>query len=1724
MRSKGLVLIFLGLAIGLLKWTSHTGAQANGLVAAYGFNEGSGGVVVDSSGNNLTGTIVGASWTTQGKYANALSFNGTSNYIDLGNPAALQLTGSMTIEAWINAAANPPDDGQIVAKANDTSGWQFKTSPDTGPHTFGVGVTNSSGMAQRYSSSTRSLNTWYHVAGVYNASTSSLDIYVNGGLNNGTLRGTIAANQLNSAVNVNIGRRTGGYYFNGLIDEVRIYNRALSAAEVVADMNTPIGGTPPPDTIPPSVSINTPTDGAPVTGTITVSATASDNNGVAGVQFLLDGAALGSEALSAPFSTQWNTALATLGSHTLTAVARDFAGNTSPSAPVTVTVSNPTPAQIGQWSAVANWPTVAVHAVLLTTGNVLAWTDYTINEGAQIWRPATNTFTAVPWNSVNLFCAGHAYMADGRLMVVGGTLANTDDYGPRDTTFFDPVTEKWSAGPLMLTGRYYPTLTTMPDGRLIVQGGTVNCVSCVANNPEIYNPATNAWTQINSPMPFRYYPHSFVLPDGRILVTSQDDQAISSKVLNLQTNAWSTVDPAVRDGHSAVMYVPGKVMKAGTATSDNPGHPSAATTYVMDATQPSPVWQATAPMANPRSFLNLTMLPDGQVLATGGSTTTDPANFSTAVYPAEIWSPTTMTWTTLASMQKPRLYHSTAVLLPDARVLVAGGGRQNGRSQPDPKDQPNAEIFSPPYLFKGPRPVISSAPSLIPYGNTFFVATPDGARVASAALIPPAAVTHAFNENQRFVPLTFQVVANGLNIQGPANSNIAPPGPYMLFLVDTNGVPSVAPFVRLPAPGEDSQSPTAPSGLSASASLGSVALTWSASTDNVGVTGYNVHRELVSGFTPSTANRIGQTAATSFTDTAFTSSGTYYYRVTAQDARGNVSAPSNDAVATVTLDTAAPTVAITSPANNSTVSGSVTLTATATDNVAVSGVQFLLDGANLGAENSGPGPSYSFSWTSTTVANGVHTLSARARDGAGNSSVASVSLTVANAAPSGLVAAYSFNEGSGSTVTDVSGHNITGTISGAAWTAGGRYGNALVFNGSTSFVDLGNPAALQLTGSMTIEAWINATANPPDDGQIVAKSNDTSGWQFKTSPDTGPHTFGMGLRGSSGLVQRYSSTVRSLNTWYHVAGVYNAAAGTLDTYVNGNIANGTLSGVIPASQLNSTVNVNIGRRTGGYYFNGIIDEIRIYNRALSQAEVAIDMNTPVGGTPPPNDTTPPIVSLTSPVGGATVSGAVSVAASASDDVSMAGVQFLLDGAGLGAEVSGPGPSYTLNWTTTTASNGTHTLAARARDAANNTTTSPAITVTVSNVDSTPPTVSLTAPSNGATVTGTTVISATATDNTAIAGVQFLLDGANLGSEVAGSGPGFTFNWNTTTVSIGSHTLAARARDTANNTTTTPAITVTVAAPDTVPPSVSLTAPASGAAVSGSVVLTATAIDNAAMAGVTFLLDGASLGTEVAGSGPNYSYTWNTATASNGAHTLSARARDSANNTAVATNVGVTVANTAPGGVLVSYSFNQGSGTTAPDGSGNGVTGTISGATWTADGKYGNALAFNGSNAYVNLGTPAVLSGTGNMSWTAWVKATATPADDGQIIAKSNNSNGWQFKTSPDTGPHTFAIGVSSGGAFAQRNSSTIRALNTWYHVAGVYNATTRTLDIYVNGVLDNGILSGTVPASMTVPNVAVNIGRRSGGYYFAGVIDDLRVYNRALSQAEIQAIMNTPLP
>jgi hypothetical protein len=285
------------------------------------------------------------------------------------------------------------------------------------------------------------------------------------------------------------------------------------------------------------------------------------------------------------------------------------------------------------------------------------------------------------------------------------------------------------------------------------------------------------------------------LPDGRVLVAGTQEHPIVSHVLNLNTLTWTPVGGPARDGGSSAMYLPDKILKMGTSTDpDLATRPSSATAYVLDMTQTFPTWRQVASMAFPRCYHTTTLLPDGNVLVTGGATTTGAVDITHAVRPAELWSPVTETWTTLASMAAPRLYHSEAVLLPDGRVEVSGGGRFDDLSRS--ADQFNVEFFAPPYLFKGTRPVITSAPSRLSYGQKFVVQTPDAGRIAKVSLIRFGSVTHTNNMSQSFVPLSFSVGTGSLTVTAPVNANLAPGGNYMLFIVDTNAVPSAAAVVH----------------------------------------------------------------------------------------------------------------------------------------------------------------------------------------------------------------------------------------------------------------------------------------------------------------------------------------------------------------------------------------------------------------------------------------------------------------------------------------------------------------------------------------------------------------------------------------------------------------------------------------------------------------------------------------------------------------------------------------------------------------------------------------------------------------------------------------------------------------------------------------------------------------------------------------------------------------
>jgi hypothetical protein len=507
---------------------------------------------------------------------------------------------------------------------------------------------------------------------------------------------------------------------------------------------------------------------------------------------------------------------------------------------------------------------------------------------------------------------------------------------------------------------------------------------------------------------------------------------------------------------------------------------------------------------------------------------------------------------------------------------------------------------------------------------------------------------------------------------------------------------------------------------------------------------------------------------------------------------------------------------------------------------------------------------------------------------------------ITEAATPNLVAAYGFNETSGTTATDSSGLNNSGTLNGATRTATAKFGNALSFNGTSNYVSIPDASSLDLTTGMTLEAWVRPS-NLTGWKTVMVKERSTS-FTYALSANNNNTTVAnqrpdarVRTNGSTKTITGTSKL--ALNTWTHIATTYDGA--TFKLFINGvQVQSSAVTGLITTT----TNPLDIGGSPVlGQYFTGQIDEVRIYNRALTTTEIQTDMNTPV--QPPTPDTIAPTVSLTAPADGASVLGTVAVSANSTDNVGVSGVQFNLDGNNLGTEdTSAP---YSVSWNSTTVADGSHTLLAVSRDAAGNRATSTPVTVTVANADTVAPTISITSPIDGGTATGTIQIAANASDNRGVVGIQFAVDGINLGAEDTTSPYGI--NWNTALATNDIHTITARARDAAGNVSTS-TISVTVNNPiDTTAPSVSVTSPTDGATIIGTATLSANATDDFGVVGVQFQVDGLNVGTEDTTS--PYSMTWNSSSVADGPHTITAFAHDAAGNYATSSVATITVQNT-----------------------------------------------------------------------------------------------------------------------------------------------------------------------------------------------------------------------
>jgi hypothetical protein len=510
-----------------------------------------------------------------------------------------------------------------------------------------------------------------------------------------------------------------------------------------------------------------------------------------------------------------------------------------------------TPSDGGRWEILPESSQVlAVHAALLPTGQVLYFSgsehDQDRNaagdvDHSRVWDPATGIVHVVGSPAHDLFCCGQALLGDGRLLAAGGTQewSNVpipgDPHGHaglghfrglRNATVFDGggggTAGAWTPVSPMLPergrttggGRWYPTLVTLPNGRVLAMSGHPEKSDSRHNNDSLETfspqPAPNgAWHDegdlVGAP---GAYPRLHVLPDGRVLSTTPIQGA--TRAWNPTSGLWSQVAPPLdaavwggfgtssvllplrpEDGYQARVLVTG-----------------AATPRRLDLAAGTPTWQDTAPRSLPgspvRQHSYVVLLPDASVLVIGGSRS---SNDSDAVRTAERYDPATDRWESLATAAVPRLYHSVALLLPDGRVWTCGSNHDCKQSYHDvPPTRPDnrelrMEVFRPPYLFQGPQPKILDAPDTLDCGTEFEVKTPEAVHAGRVALLRCGSVTHAFDSDQRYVGLPVHGRhGNRLNVGAPPDNSVAPPGLYMLFVVDRHGIPSRAHLLRVSGP------------------------------------------------------------------------------------------------------------------------------------------------------------------------------------------------------------------------------------------------------------------------------------------------------------------------------------------------------------------------------------------------------------------------------------------------------------------------------------------------------------------------------------------------------------------------------------------------------------------------------------------------------------------------------------------------------------------------------------------------------------------------------------------------------------------------------------------------------------------------------------------------------------------------------------------------------------
>jgi hypothetical protein len=430
-----------------------------------------------------------------------------------------------------------------------------------------------------------------------------------------------------------------------------------------------------------------------------------------------------------------------------------------------------------------------------------------------LWEPKSNTFEQVPtpWD---VFCAGHSFLYDGDLLIAGGTKkyevlaqfspdGKKHEYqGLKDSYIFDVQTERYQKTDSLEHARWYPTLVTLSNGLVVAVAGLNENGDNDPGNTESYNTQTRTWSDhANLVKEFPTYPSLLLAADGRLFFSGASAgygptslQARQSGLWNLDTNKFQPIFglplPEINETAGTVMLPPAqdqRVMFVGGGgigdTQVNTGR-----TAIVDLDAPNPVWERGPDLSVPKRYPGVVILPDDTVLIAGGSERYRAKDTLTA----EIYHPVTNTMTPAAAPHVGRDYHAEYLLLPDGRVAVFGSNPLTDGNY----FETTVEVYSPPYMYRGTRPVINAAPQNVAYGATIDLAVSQ--QVAKARLIKPGAYTHVTDTEVRSVALDVVGQQGGtLRVTVPRNRNLLVPGWYMLFVTNSNGLPSEAKWVHV---------------------------------------------------------------------------------------------------------------------------------------------------------------------------------------------------------------------------------------------------------------------------------------------------------------------------------------------------------------------------------------------------------------------------------------------------------------------------------------------------------------------------------------------------------------------------------------------------------------------------------------------------------------------------------------------------------------------------------------------------------------------------------------------------------------------------------------------------------------------------------------------------------------------------------------------------------------